>query len=216
MAPPGKRAKAYLWSGDTTPFPAAIKAVRKAGARNINGGDSRLDARISRPSPTCRRCRGRPGAERQIYAGNSNENTYTNDWTGPYYGFFMLEHTLANTELPRRLKPFNLYYHMYSGEKPSALAAVRHFLELARRKPGDPDRGLSLRGDRRRFLRRRNRAGRSVLLGGQRTGRAQTVRFDDAEQLARRHRAQLDGVLGSTRHEGALSSRSIGPSSGPS
>ena len=137
LAPPGRKAKAYLWSGDTSPFPEAIREVKRNGAFNINGGDSRLDREypsVAYVPPLSRLV----GSERQIYAGNSNENTYTNDWTGPYYGFMMLEHTLANTERPRRLKPFNLYYHMYSGEKPAALAAVKQFLDLARTSPVAP------------------------------------------------------------------------------
>ena len=43
LAPPYKTPALYQWSGDTTPFPAAIAATRKAGVRNINGGDSRFD-----------------------------------------------------------------------------------------------------------------------------------------------------------------------------
>lgn len=139
LAPPGKRAKLYQWSGDTSPFEKALRATRTAGVRNINGGDSRFDREfpsVAYVPPLSRTV----GSERQIYAANSNENTYTNDWTGPYYGFFMLEETLKNTETPRRLKPFNLYYHMYSGEKPAALAAIRHFLDKARGEPSFPSR----------------------------------------------------------------------------
>ena len=44
FAPAGKRAKLYLWSGDTTPFAAALAATRAAGVRNMNGGDSRFDS----------------------------------------------------------------------------------------------------------------------------------------------------------------------------
>ena len=202
LAPAGKRAGLYLWSGDTTPFPAAIKAVRSAGARNLNGGDSRLDAEypsvayvppISRPA----------GAERQIYAANSNENTYTNDWTGPYHGQFMLEQTLANTETPRRLKPFNLYYHMYSGEKPGALAAIRHLLAQARAAPVIPIAASNYAAIADDFF------GVDIVQVDlfswaiSRRGALGTVRFDDAAQLAV-DLARSTGVLGSTRHAGAL------------
>ncbi len=202
LAPTGKRAALYLWSGDTTPFPAAIKAVRGAGARNLNGGDSRLDAEypsvayvppISRPA----------GAERQIYAANSNENTYTNDWTGPYHGQFMLEQTLANTEAPRRLKPFNLYYHMYSGEKPAALAAVRHILNRARGTPVIPVAASTYAAIADDFF------GVDIVQVDlfswaiSRRGRLATVRFDDAEQLGVDLTRSV-GVLGSNRHAGAL------------
>ncbi|MDX2157308.1 MAG: hypothetical protein SFW09_12445 [Hyphomicrobiaceae bacterium] len=202
LAPTGKRAAIYLWSGDTTPFPAAIKAVRQAGARNINGGDSRLDAEypsvayvppISRPA----------GAERQIYAANSNENTYTNDWTGPYHGFFMLEHTLANTESPRRLKPFNLYYHMYSGEKSGALAAVKHILGKARQDRVIPVRASQYAAIADSFF------GVEIVQvdlfswAVSRRGALSTVRFDEADQLAV-DLARSIGILGSSRHGTAL------------
>ena len=99
FAPSGKRAKLYLWSGDTTPFEGAVNAVRRAGARNMNGGDSRLDREY--PSVAYVPALSRQiGNERQIYAVNSNENTYTNDWTGPFGGQMMLEHTLQNTDSP--------------------------------------------------------------------------------------------------------------------
>ncbi|MGE0699341.1 MAG: hypothetical protein AB7O57_09625, partial [Hyphomicrobiaceae bacterium] len=202
LAPAGKPASLYLWSGDTTPFPAAIESVRRAGARNINGGDSRLDAdypSVAYVPPISRTA----GGQRQIYSGNSNENTYTNDWTGPYYGFFMLERTLDNTEEPRRLKPFNLYYHMYSGEKPAALAAVRHLLDRARAArvvPIPASRYAAIADD---FF------GVEIVQvdlfswAVSRRGALSTVRFDDAEQLAV-DLARSDGALGSTRHQGSL------------
>ena len=202
LAPRGKRARVYLWSGDTTPFPAAITAVRQAGARNLNGGDSRLDAEypsvayvppISRPA----------GNERQIYAGNSNENTYTNDWTGPYYGFYMLEKTLENTERPRRLKPFNLYYHMYSGEKAAALSAVRHMLDRARAErviPIEASHYATIADD---FFGVEIVQVDLASWAISRRGALSTVRFDDADQVSVDH-PRSEGVLGATRHAGSL------------
>lgn len=202
LAPPGKKAMLYLWSGDTTPFEAAIAATRAAGVRNMNGGDSRLDKEypsifyvppISRPV----------GRERQIFSGNSNENTYTNDWTGPFYGQLMLEETLKNTESPRRLKPFNLYYHMYSGERPGALAAVKHFVALARGAnviPVPASRYAAIADD---FfgveIEQVDPSTWAIL----RRGALQTVRFDDAQQLEVDF-SRSSGVLGGARHNGSL------------
>ena len=202
LAPAGKRAKIMLWSGDTTPFAEAIHRLRKAGIPNLNGGDSRLDREypsITYVPPISRQI----GGERQIYSGNSNENTYTNDWTGPYYGFFMLEHTLANTEKPRRLKPFNLYYHMYSGEKTSALASVKHFLDFARKSPLLPTTASHYARMADDFF--ATEIEQVDLFSWAVTGRGavQTVRFDAADQLAVDH-ARSNGVLGANRHEGAL------------
>ncbi|MGD9784912.1 MAG: hypothetical protein AB7E80_12085 [Hyphomicrobiaceae bacterium] len=202
LAPPGKRARLYQWSGDTTPFEAAVRATRLAGVANINGGDSRLDREfpsVAYVPPISRRV----GHERQIYAANSNENTYTNDWTGPYYGFFMLEETLRNTDAPRRLKPFNLYYHMYSGEKPAALAAVRHFLEMARRGdviPTDASHYAAIADD---FF------DVAIVRMAERTwsvthrGALQTLRMDGAEAMEVDRTASI-GVIGARRHQGSL------------
>lgn len=203
LAPPGKRARLYQWSGNCLPFEAAIAAVRAAGARNINGGDSRFDSGyssvfyvppISRPV----------GRERQIYAGNSNENTYTNDWTGPFYGFSLLAETIRKTESPRRLKPFNVYYHMYSGEKDASLAALLQNLKLARQMslvPVAASRYAAMADD---FF------GVEIVRTGAQSwrianrGEVQTVRFDQAEGLAV-DALNSTGVLGAVRHgSGAL------------
>ena len=131
MAPAGKPAVLVQWSGDTSPFEAALAAVRKAGARNINGGDPRFDADY--PSVTTVPPVGLPvGAERQIYAAGSNENTYTDLWTNRFYGYQNLINTVRNTDSPLRLKPFNIYYHMYSGQKAASVNALRRNLSAAR------------------------------------------------------------------------------------
>lgn len=202
FAPKGKRAKLYLWSGDATPFEAAVAATRAIGVRNMNGGDSRFDPEF--PSVAYVPPISRPvGKERQIYAVNSNENTYTNDWTGPYNGQSMLVHTLRNTETPRRLKGFDLYYHMYSGEKQAALNAVRDLLRLARGSeviPLDASQYAAMADD---FF------GTVIEQTGlfqwtvKNRGALATVRFDDADLLAIDTAASV-GVLGSTRHQGAL------------
>lgn len=202
LAPPGKKATIYLWSGDTEPFEAAIKATRAAGVRNMNGGDSRLDAEF--PSvfyvpPISRTV----GAERQIYAGNSNENTYTNYWHGPFYGQLMLAETLKNTEQPRRLKPFNLYYHMYSGEKASSLAAIKYFVEQARTQPVIPVTASQYATIADDFFAAEIQQVDATSWTISKRGAVQTVRFDDAADIDV-DEIKSSGVLGATRHQGSL------------
>ncbi|MGD9669666.1 MAG: hypothetical protein AB7U75_11490 [Hyphomicrobiaceae bacterium] len=202
LAPAGKKAMLYQWSGDTSPFEAAIHATRLAGVRNINGGDSRFDREfpsIAYVPPIARTV----GRERQIYAANSNENTYTNDWTGPYYGFFMLEETLRNTESPRRLKPFNLYYHMYSGEKPAALAAVRHFLDKARSQAVIPVAASEYAAIADDFFAVRIEQTDASAWAVSNFGALETVRFDNAQALGVDMEMSV-GILGATRHNGSL------------
>ena len=213
LAPPGKRAKLLQWSGNCLPFEAAIAATRAAGVRNMNGGDSRLDAEF--PSVFYVPPISKPvGGQRQIYSGNSNENTYTNDWTGPYYGFSMLGDTVRNTEAPRRLKPFNLYYHMYSGERESSLAALRQNLNLARSMtlaPIPASQYAAIADDFFGVSLSRVEADAWTV---QNRGNLQTVRFDDADALA----IDMDkskGVLGSTRHPGGALYAALDPAVEP-
>jgi polysaccharide biosynthesis protein PelA len=202
LAPPGKRAKLYQWSGDTTPFEGAVRATREAGARNINGGDSRLDREY--PSVAYVPSIARPvGRERQIYAVNSNENTYTNEWTGPYAGQMMLEHTLRNTDAPRRLKGFNLYYHMYSGEKQAALAAIKRFLDMARSTEVIPIAASDYAAVADDYFTTEIEQVELFAWAVKARGAMQTVRFDEAEQLTV-DLARSTGVMGSNRHEGSL------------
>lgn len=130
FAPPGKRVRLVQWSGDTAPFTGAIRAARQAGLLNINGGDSRFDPEY--PSVAGLSAIGRKveGMVR-VYASASNENTYTDLWSARFFGFRDVVKTWANTESPRRLKPVNLYYHMYSGERAASLKALKGNLAWA-------------------------------------------------------------------------------------
>lgn len=137
LLPPGKRVTLMQWPGDTRPFRQALAETRTAGLANINGGDTRFDREF--PSAAwVAPLANQVGGELQVYASNSNENTYTDLWRGRYFGFGFLTKTIENTGAPRRLKPFNLYYHMYSGERLSSLNAVRANLTYARTVPIAP------------------------------------------------------------------------------
>ncbi|HIJ84961.1 MAG TPA: hypothetical protein HPQ00_12270, partial [Magnetococcales bacterium] len=131
VIPPGKTVKLLQWSGNTLPFEKAVRMARLSGMENLNGGDSRFDSKF--PSVAWVAPLGRTvGEEWQSYASASNENTYTSLWTEHFFGFQHLVHTIKNTESPRRLIPFNIYYHLYSGEKLASLNALKHNLDYAR------------------------------------------------------------------------------------
>lgn len=202
LAPSTKPASLYLWSGDTTPFEAAVKATRDAGVRNMNGGDSRLDS--SYPSVAFVPPVGIAiGAERQIYAVNSNENTYTNGWSGPFDAFKQLAETLDNTERPRRLKAFNLYYHSYSASRLEALEAVAMHLQRARIEPVAP-----IKASRYAALAEGFYSTELSRAGPQRwritnRGTLDTIRFDGADKLTIDYAAST-GVIGHNRHQGSL------------
>jgi hypothetical protein len=72
------------------------------------------------------------GKEKIIYASNSNENTYTELWTGNFFGFKHLIGSLKRTAVPILLKPANVYYHIYSGEREASLHALKSNLDYIR------------------------------------------------------------------------------------
>jgi hypothetical protein len=137
LAPPGKRARLLLWSGDCNPDELPLEEAARAGALNMNGGDTtitRADPTLTRVAP-----QGIPrGRHFQVYAPNQNENVYTGLWRGPYYGYERAIETFELTELPRRLKPVNIYYHMYSTTKAASLAALHKVYRWALAQPLHP------------------------------------------------------------------------------
>ena len=137
LAPPGKRTRVFLWTGDTVPTSEAVAAADRAGLLNMNGGDTLA----TRTDPTLALMSGlglRRGNGLQVFAPNQNENLYTNNWTGPYYGYQRVIETFELTETPRRLKPINIYYHTYSASKQASLAALHRVYRWAMAQPTVP------------------------------------------------------------------------------
>ena len=139
---------------------------------------------------------------RQIFASASNENTYTELWTRRFYGFRFLRETLRRTEIPRRILPHNVYYHMYSGEKTAALKALLENLNDANKAEIAP---VSTSTYVRiaegffdvKFERLDNQTWRVVERGG-----LQTLRFDSAERTPDYGRSR--GILGHRIVNGSL------------
>ncbi|WPZ33484.1 hypothetical protein T8K17_19890 [Thalassobaculum sp. OXR-137] len=198
----GKPVRVIQWSGDTSPFEAALREAREAGMQNINGGDTRFDsdyrsygfvAPISVPV----------GAERQIYASMSNENTYTDLWSGRFFAYRHVLQTIRNTELPIRIKPINLYYHSYSAEKiasTNALIQVYGAMEAREIAPVTASHFARIADG---FY-----ATRLISLGDRRwrveaRGALETLRFDRASRTAVDF-ARSSGVLGARPSHGSL------------
>jgi hypothetical protein len=199
--PAGKRVELLQWPGDTKPFEAVLARTRMRGLANINGGDTRFDREF--PSAAWVAPLGiRVGSEWQVFASNSNENTYTNLWRDRFFGFSFLTRTIENTAAPRRLKPFNIYYHMYSGERLSSLSAVQSNMAFAR--------GLSLAPIEASRFSRIAQGFVSTVLEPQgphvwvvrQRGALQTIRFDDATLGVDFERSR--GVIGQRRELGSL------------
>ncbi|MGQ7273561.1 endo alpha-1,4 polygalactosaminidase [Marinobacter sp. V034] len=134
LAPPSKPVKVFLWTGDAFPGVNALRQVREADLLNVNGGNThplKYESELAGVWPVARPV----GDELQIYAPVMNENLYTNLWHGPYYGFRDVIDTFNILERLGRLKPISIYYHFYSGTKPSALHALQEIYDYALSRP---------------------------------------------------------------------------------
>jgi hypothetical protein len=123
-------AKTVFWSGDCAPRVNALSFVYKNKILNINGGDTtitKLHPWLTNIAPL--------GLERggyyQVYTGAQNENVFTNDWLGPFWGFKRVVQTFKMTDSPRRFKPIDIYYHLYSGSKKASLKALTYVFDWA-------------------------------------------------------------------------------------
>lgn len=123
LAPPGKHTEMVLWSGDELPPARALAIAEREGLENLNGGNTHLtrdDSSLTGVWPMLRPV----GDYLQVYAPQINENVYTNQMTGPLWGYRRVIETFELTERPRRLKPIDVYYHFYSGSWPASLNAL--------------------------------------------------------------------------------------------
>ncbi len=202
LCPPGKKVKVLQWSGDTSPFPAALAKTRQIKVMNINGGDSRFDTEY--PSHSWVSPVGLQNEDQlQIYASASNENTYTALWEDKFFGFQNLITTLKNTESPRRLKPINIYYHLYSGQKSASLNALVKNLRYAQTQEIAPISTSHYAQIAEGFY-----STRLIPLGPKKwrianRGQLQTLRFDDAAKLAV-DMENSSGVIGQRHSKGSL------------
>ena len=125
-----KKAKTIFWSGDCAPTEPILANTYENGFLNINGGDTYISNThpwLSYVAPI--------GLDRggyyQIYTGAQNENVYTNEWHGPFWGFKKVLQTFNLTNSPKRLKPIDIYYHFYSGSKRASLNALKYVFDWA-------------------------------------------------------------------------------------
>ncbi|WP_353366098.1 bifunctional glycoside hydrolase 114/ polysaccharide deacetylase family protein [Acidovorax sp. FG27] len=137
LAPPGKPVKILLWSGDTAPSAEALAITEDAGLLNLNGGDTSITR--ANPSLTAIGAHGIQKQGRlQVYAPITNENIYTNLWRGPYYGYERVIESFEMTDKPRRIKPVDIYYHVYSTSKRAGLNALHKVYRWAQAQPLHP------------------------------------------------------------------------------
>lgn len=137
LLPPGKDVEMVLWSGDTMPTPEALETARRGGLLNMNGSDTTITE--SNRTWTLIKGIGLPkGDQYQVYAPNQNENIYTGNWRGPFYGFERVIETFELTNTPIRFKPVDIYYHTYIASKNASLESLRRVYDWALSQPLHP------------------------------------------------------------------------------
>lgn len=134
LCPPGKKCNMILWPGDCNPPNEAVAMAYEYGIGNINGGG----APISKTRPTLSDVwpMGIPkDVYFQVYAPCSNEEVFTHNWTGPYFGFERVIESYEMTDLPRRLKPIDIYYHPYIVTKAAGAKSLHTVYQWVLKQP---------------------------------------------------------------------------------
>ena len=201
LAPANKKIRLLQWSGDTSPTEKALRKTREAGMLNINGGDSRFDPLFSSYSVSPIGIQA--GKERQIYSSNSNENTHTSLWRDNFSGFRHLVNTVRNTETPRRISPFNIYYHAYSGEKNASLQALKQNIDYAMTQAIIPIFASEYAKIANGFYSAEFLPLAENKWQVKNRGALQTIRFDNSTILAVDFE-QSEGVIGQRHYQGSL------------
>ncbi|SFZ97865.1 Extracellular Matrix protein PelA [hydrothermal vent metagenome] len=125
-----KQGNLVLWTGDCLPQENVLAYTAKHNILNMNGGDTT----ITNKSPWLYNIAPygiRKGNYYQIYTGAQNENIYTNEFLGPFWGFKNVIQTFKLTNKPKRFKPIDIYYHFYSGSKTASLRALKIVFDWA-------------------------------------------------------------------------------------
>jgi hypothetical protein len=147
--------------------------------RQLRTTSSRFDAEypsISNLAPLAS-----AGPEHVVNAAMSDETAYSSGGAVGENAFFALKETVSNTDVPRRLKPFNLNYHAYAGEYPALLQSVKEQLQaanIAALAPVSANRYAAIVDGF--FAARIERVGDATWRVSNR-GALQTVRFDAAD-----------------------------------
>ena len=178
----------------------ALPQVVRPGRRSVGTTMSRLDT--SYPSISSLAALASAEGDRPALTPASSETAYVAGETGRV-AFHALAETLARTETPRRLKAFNLNYHVYAGREQSWLQAVRGHLLAARATPLAPvTAGRYADIVDGFFTTRIARIGEGRWLITDR-GALPTVRLDLPDGIAV-DVAASSGVIGQRRYAGAL------------
>ncbi|MDR1745119.1 MAG: hypothetical protein LBS30_05115, partial [Planctomycetota bacterium] len=130
VLPPGKKVELFQWTGDCDPPEEPLDILDGMGIAHINGGDPLYDARQDSLYYVCPLSVPK-GGHRQIYTAGSNENIYSEGWTGYKGAYNHVVATFERSESPIRLLPVNIYYHVFPAERLAGYLAIRNAYDWA-------------------------------------------------------------------------------------
>lgn len=135
LVPKDKKCQLFFWSGKANPDTQALAILARDNILNINGMPDTYLTR-HQPSLTGVQPMGiEMGGYYQVFSPIDGDFYYMNGLAGPMYGYKKVIQTLQLTDKPRRLKPIDLYYHIYSAGYPAALEALVNVYEWALAQP---------------------------------------------------------------------------------
>jgi len=203
LASENKKVLVQQWTGDCAPPAEGIALSDQLGLRNINGGDSRFDRLVPSYTGIAPLTRQQAGYI-QVYASNANENIYTNEWRGPFYGFRHVIETFQQTEnptlikkKPRRVSPINVYYHFYIAEKKLSLQSLKDVYNFVLTQNTIPIFTSEYVDIVKGFLSGRIQKNKEGGWEFSNYGHCRTVRFDDINQYPDLNRSK--GIIGFKR-----------------
>ncbi|MDR3502843.1 MAG: endo alpha-1,4 polygalactosaminidase [Legionella sp.] len=134
LAPADKKCHLFFWSGLSEPSEQALALSYQDKLLNINGNGSFITDNF--PSLTGIRPMGfELGGYYQVFAPINLDFYYIDGFSGPLYGYEKVIQTLQLTDKPRRFKPIDLYYHIYSASYPATLKTIIKVYDWALKQP---------------------------------------------------------------------------------
>lgn len=124
LAPENKPCRLFFWSGMANPSEEALALAEQNHLSSINGaGNTRISEK--NPSLTAVQPMGMAfGGYYQVFNPLGKDIEYNDNYAGPLYGYEGVIQSLKMTDKPRRLKPIDLYYQMYSLTWPASLQTI--------------------------------------------------------------------------------------------
>lgn len=124
LAPLDKPCRLFFWTGFGDPSGAILAITYKDHLLNINGLSSTNIDKQHYSMTNIQPMGIQLGKYIQVFAPIEMDFNYMNALAGPLYGFQRVIETFQLTDQPRRMKPIDLYYHIYAASYPASLQAL--------------------------------------------------------------------------------------------